>query len=100
MAGVPFRAGWLPQLHILRAISDHARFSVGEFVVVCRGWNSARVGSLPCVWQTAGLSRQDIRANFSHVGDIDVRFVFLRVFLRTAAGPAFDRSASSQTKGA
>ena len=32
------------------------------------------------------------------LGDIDVRFVFLHILLRTAAGPAFDRSAASWTK--
>ena len=96
---VPLRAGWLSYLHILRAIPNYTRFSVGESLVVCSGRNSARAGSIPGVWQTAGLSGQNLRTNFSHAGDIHIRSVFLHIFLRTAAGPAFDRSAASWTKG-
>jgi hypothetical protein len=51
-------------------------------------------------WQTADLSGQNLRTDFGHAGDLDVRFVFLRVLLRAAAGPAFDRSAASRTESA
>ena len=95
---VPLRAGWLSYLHILRAIPNYTRFSVGEFLVVCCGRNSARAGSVPRLWQTADVSGQNLRTSFGHAGDIDVRFIFLRTLLRVAAGPAFDRSAASRTK--
>src|SRR4029077_9537790 len=97
---IPFRAGCFRQLRILRAIPDYSRFSVGESLVVCCGRNSARAGSLSRVWQSAGLSGQDLRTDFSHAGDIDVRFVFLRVLLRAAAGAPFDRSAAGWTESA
>ena len=84
---VPLRAGWLSYLHILRAIPNYTRFSVGESLVVCCGRDFARAGSIPRLWQTADLSGQDLRTNSGRARHIDVRSVFLHIFLRTAAGP-------------
>ena len=53
---VPLRAGWLSYLHILRAIPNYTRFSVGESLVICCGRDSARAGSIPRLWKTADLS--------------------------------------------
>ena len=95
---VPLRAGWLSYLHILRAIPNYTRFSEGESLVICCGRDSARAGSIPCLWKTADLSGQNLRPNSGRARRIDVRFVFLHILLRTAAGSAFDRSATSWTK--
>ena len=95
---VPLRAGWLSYLHILRAVPNYTRFSVGESLVVCCGRDFARAGSIPRLWQTADLSGQNLRTNSGRARHIDVRSVFLHIFLRTAAGPAFDRSAASRAK--
>ena len=95
---VPLRAGWLSYLHILRAIPNYTRFSVGESLVVCCGRDFARAGSIPRLWQTADLSGQNLRTNSGRARHIDVRSVFLHIFLRTVAGPAFDRSAASWAK--
>ena len=95
---VPLRAGWLSYLHILRAIPNYTRFSVGKSLVICCGRDSARARSIPRLWQTADLSRQNLRTNSGRARRIDVRFVFLHILLRTAAGSAFDRSAASWTK--
>ena len=51
-------------LHILRAIPNYTRFSVGESLVVCCGRDFARAGSVPSLWQTAGLSGQNLRTDF------------------------------------
>ena len=47
---VPLRAGWLSYLHILRAVPNYARFSVGESLVVCCGRDSASARSIPRLW--------------------------------------------------
>ena len=96
----PFRAGWFSQLHILRSVPNHARFPVGESFVVCCRRSSARPGSVSGVWQTAGLSGQNLRSSFGHVGDSDAGFVFLHILLRTATAPAFDWRAADRTKSA
>ena len=97
---LPFRAGWFSQLHILRSIFNHARFSVGESLIVCCRRNSARRRRLSSIWQTAGLSGQNLRSSFGHAGDIDAGFVFLHILLRTATAPAFDWRAADRTKSA
>jgi hypothetical protein len=84
---VPLRAGWLSYLHILRAIPNYTRFSVGKSLVICCGRDSARARSIPRLWQTADLSRQNLRTNSGRARRIDVRFVFLHILLRTAAVP-------------
>jgi hypothetical protein len=77
---VPLRAGWLSYLHILRAIPNCTRFSVGESLVVCCGRDPARAGSIPRLWQTADLSGQNLRTNSGRPQHIDVRSVFLHIF--------------------
>jgi hypothetical protein len=95
---VPLRAGWLSYLHILRAIPNYTRFSVGESLVVCCGRDSARAGSIPRLWQTADLSGQNLGSSSGRARHFDIRFLFLHILLRTAAGSAFDRSAASWAK--
>jgi hypothetical protein len=47
---------------------------VGESLVVCCRRNFSRAGSVPGIWQSAGLSRQSLRTDFGYAGHIDVRF--------------------------
>jgi hypothetical protein len=79
-------------------IPNYTRLSVGESLVICCGRDSTRAGSIPRLWKTADLSGKNLRTNSSRARRIDVRFVFLHILLRTGAGSAFDRSATSWTK--
>src|SRR5204862_7239259 len=96
----PLRTVWFYQLHPLPSVHNHARFPVGESFVACCRRSSARPASVSGVWHTAGLSGQNLRSSFGHVGDSDAGFVFLHILLRTATAPAFDWRAADRTKSA
>ena len=86
--------------NFLRPVSGDPRFPVGEsFVVWCRR-NLARYRSRPRFWQTASLSRQNLRIDIraSELGGF--QFVCLRSVLSGAPIDYFDVGAARRRKSA
>src|SRR5437763_10447947 len=93
------RRGWrIVQLRIFRAISDHARFSMGESFVI---WNRRRASALRLVsrvWATASLSRQNFRIDSCRDCNVPLRLLRLRNLLCASTSAAFGASAAGWPK--
>src|SRR5205085_12496376 len=86
------------QLRIFRAVSDHAGFSMGESSAL-RHWRGAvALRSVPRIWTTAGLSRQDFRFDLHRDRFSSLRLLCLRNFLCAERSAALCTGAARRRK--
>jgi hypothetical protein len=86
-------------LWVLRPVSNHARFSLGEFFAL---WNWGCVvdnRSVPRVWPAAGLSRKDFRLDLRSGRSACCRVFQLRNLLRPPAGAGLSWRTTRWSKG-
>jgi len=84
LGGIRCRLWRLVHLRIFRLVSDHPRFSVGESFALQHRRDSAAGRSVPNLWETTSLSRQNFR--------IDLRRsqLFSLCVLRLRGGPKYN----------
>src|SRR5262249_26952794 len=87
-------------VRVLRPISNHARFSMGEFFDL---WNWRGVVDLrlvPCVRPAAGLSRKDLRLDLRSDCCASFRLFQLCHLLHPVPGAGFSWRSACWAKGA
>src|ERR1043166_1628701 len=89
------RARRVVQLPVLRPVSHHARFPVGQPIALSRGRNPARRRTRPRVWTAGRLPWEDFWFRSFPARAGRVCLFRLRNFLCPAAGTAFGAGAES-----